>query len=285
MSLKKKFDTGEFTILAETETPKGVDISVMVEKNTKIKEIVDAFVVPDMPNAVMKMSSLAASIILHEKGMETIMQICCRDRNRLALQGDLLGAFGCGIRNIMAVDGHDSGLGDHHEALTVNDINLIELLETVKTLHEGRDMAGIELEGSPCFLPGAALMAGAEDIALELDEMSRKIEAGAEFFITSPIFELERIMPFLEKAEQEKVKIIPTVILLKSMGMARYMARNVKHIHIPDELIKRLQKSKDKSGECLSIASELVSGLKEKGFSGALLSVMGQEDKISEILK
>lgn len=284
MSLKKNFETGKFTVLAETELPKGIDISAMVENTMKVKEIVDAFVVPDMPNAVMRMSSLAGSVILHEKGIETIMQISCRDRNRLAIQADLLGAFGCGISNIMAVDGNEAGLGDHHQAMTVNDINLIELLNAMKSLQEGHDMAGIELQGTPSFLPGAAVMTGAKDIALELEDMERKIEAGAEFFITSPIFELERIMPFLEKAENEKVKIIPTVILLKSMGMARYMARNVEHIHIPDELIKRLQKSKDKSGECVHITSELVAGLKQKGFGGVLLSVMGQEDKIPEIL-
>ncbi len=287
MNLKRKLEAGEFAILAEIDPPKGVDVSNMVANAIRVKGKVDAFVVPEMSNAVMRMSSLGAATILQGKGLETVMQLNCRDRNRIALQADLLAANGCGITNVMAVTGEDPTFGDHHQARSVYDINLLELLQTISNLQKGKDMAGIDLAGSPEFLVGSTVNAGAKGRSpeLELEEMNKKIEAGAQFFISPPLFELSAIKPFLKRVDLNKTTIIPTVLLLKSLGMARYMARNVDHVHIPDSLIQRIQKAPEKVRECVQIASEMVATLKQEGFSGVLLSTIGWEHKLPEILE
>ena len=287
MHLKNKFDAGEFAILAEMEPPKGVDVSGMVANAQRVKGEVDAFVVPEMSNAVMRMSSLGGAMILQAKGMETVIQLNCRDRNRIALQADLLAAFGCGITNVMAVKGEDTSFGDHHQARSVYDIDLPELLQVITSLQQGKDMAGIDLSGSPQFLVGSTVDAGAKGKSPELvlEEMNKKIEAGAQFFITPPLFDLSAIQPFLKRIDPGKTKIIPTVLLLKSLGMARYMARNVDNVYISDSLITRIQKSTDKVRECTLIASEMVATLKKEGFSGVLLSTIGWEQKLPQILE
>jgi methylenetetrahydrofolate reductase (NADH) len=287
MSLKQKLETGAFAVLVEMEPPKGVDVSAMVANAQKVKGIVDAFVVPEMRNAVMRMSSLGCGMILQSKGMDVVIQVNCRDRNRLAIQADLLAANGCGIHNLMVVRGEDPSFGDHHQARAVHDIDLTELLGVIKGLQKGRDMAGIELKGAPEFLVGSTVSAGARDKSPELirEEMEQKRDAGAEFFVTPPLFDLSTIEPFLKRVNRSETKIIPTVLLLKSLGMARYISRNVSHTFIPDELIQRLQKAPDKVSECVRIAAEMVETLKGEGFCGVQLSTIGWEDKLPMILK
>ena len=287
MTLKHKFDVGDFVILAEVDPPKGVDISAMTDNAMRVKGKVDAFVVPEMSNAVMRMSSLGGAMILQARGLETVVQLNCRDRNRIALQADLLAAFGCDITNVMAVTGEDPSFGDHHQARSVYDIDILELLQAIKGLELGKDMAGIELNGSPDFMVGSTTNAGAKGISpeLELEDLNKKIEAGATFLITPPLFDIKAIQPFLKKIDQTKVKIVPTILLLKSLGMARYMARNMKHIHIPDELISRIQKAPDKVRECICIAADMITALKQEDFSGVMISTIGWEDKLPEILE
>ena len=287
MHLKRKFDTGEFAVLAEMEPPKGVDISSMVAGAAKVKHKVDAFIVPEMSSAVMRMSALGGAMILQKNGMSTVMQVCCRDRNRLALQADLLSAYACGIFNVMAVTGEDPGFGDHHQAKPVYDIDLAGLLNAIQNLQNGRDMAGIDLSGKPSFLVGSTVNAGLEgdDLEKEMEEVNRKIDAGVRFLITTPVYDLAAIEPFLEKAAKTHARIIPTVLLLKSMGMARYIQQNMKHIRIPPELLTRLQKSPDKPGECVRFAGEMVLKIREEGFSGVNISSMGWEHKLSDVLE
>ncbi len=286
MNLKSKFEAGEFAVLAEMEPPKGVDVSTMVANAMRVKGEVDAFVVPEMSNAVMRMSSLGGAMILQSKGMETVIQLNCRDRNRIALQADLLSAFGCGIANVMTVTGEETSFGDHHQARSVYDIDLLELLRATTGLQQGKDMAGIDLSGSPNFFVGSTVDAGAKGKSTELvlEEMNKKIDAGAQFFVSPPLFDLSTIQPFLKRVDPKKTKIIPTVLLLKSLGMARYMARNVDNVFIPDSLIARIQKAPDKVRECTMIASEMVATLKKEGFSGVLISTIGWEDKIPKLL-
>jgi hypothetical protein len=154
MSLKAALARGKFVVTAEVSPPKGTDVSSMVANATTVKRLVDAFVVPEMSNAVMRLSSLGGSLLLQSKGLETVMQVCCRDRNRLALQGDLLAAQALGIPNVMVVAGEDITHGDHHQAKAVNDVDLMELLTAIQTLQAGRDMAGVDLKGAPDFLVG-----------------------------------------------------------------------------------------------------------------------------------
>lgn len=287
MQLQSKFDSGEFLYLAEIEPPKGVDVSDMLKNAKQLKGKIDAFIVPEMSNAVMRMSSLGASLLLQNHGLNTIFQVCCRDRNRLAIQGDLLAAGASGITHVMAVTGEDPSFGDHHQAKAVYDINLPELLNGIAQLQKGHDMAGIELYGAPAFVVGSTVNSGLSGQALEMElkEMNKKMAGGVSFFITPPLFDLSTMKSFLARIDLSKTKIIPTVLLLKSVGMARYMARNVDHVHIPDETIARIQKAPDKVRECVSIAAETLRALKENGFGGAVLSTIGWEDKIPNILE
>jgi len=287
MQLKRKFEAGEFAVLAELEPPKGVDTSRMVANAKRVRDQVDAFVVPEMSNAVMRMSSLGAAMILQQQGVETVVQVCCRDRNRIALQADLLAACGCGIGNVMAVAGQDPSYGDHHKARPVYDIDIFELLRAVQGLQNGRDMAGIELEGAAEFLVGSTVDAGARDKSaeLELEEMNQKIAAGARFFITPPLFDVASLNTFMRRVDRQKAIIIPTVLLLKSLGMARYIARNMQNVYIPEALIERIRKSPDKLRECIRIAGELVQTIKREGFDGVLLATLGWEHKLPEILE
>ena len=286
MQLKRRLEASEFAVLAEIEPPKGVDTSQMVANAKRAKDHVDAFVVSEMSNAVMRMSSLGAAMILQKQGIEAVVQVCCRDRNRIALQADLLAAYGCGIGNVMAVTGQDPSYGDHHKARPVYDIDIFELLQVIQDLQKGRDMAGIELAGSPAFLVGSTIDAGAKGKSpeLELEEMNKKIEAGASFFITPPLFDVESLKPFMKRTDRQKTIIIPTVLLLKSLGMARYIARNMQDVYVPEELIERIRKSPDKVRECIRIAGELVTTLKQEGFAGVLLATLGWEHKLTEIL-
>ena len=287
MQLRHKLETGEFAVLAEMEPPKGVDAAAMVANARRVKGEVDAFVVPEMSNAVMRMSSLGGAMLLTSNGMEAVMQANCRDRNRIALQADLLAAWACGITSVMAVAGEETSFGDHHQARSVYDIDLNQLLEVIGKLGQGRDMAGIELSGAPDFLAGSTANIGAKgrSLELELEEMNRKVEAGAVFFITPPIFDMETLRPALKRVDLATVKIVPTVVLLKSLGMARYMARNMDHIYVPDGLIERLQKAPDKQKECLVIAAEIISSLKKEGFNGVLIATIGWEHKLPDILE
>ncbi len=287
MQLQNKLASGEFLVLAEMEPPKGVDVSSMLDSANKVRGRVDAIVIPEISTAVMRMSSLGGAILLQSKGFGTVMQICCRDRNRLALQADLLAAQALGVTNVMAVTGEDPSHGDHRRIQAVNDVDVIELLEAIQNLKSGRDMAGIELNGTPMFLVGSSVNSGASGGALdmELKELDKKIEVGAEFFVTSPIFDLEVFAGFMQKVAHRKANIIPTVLLLKSAGMARYIDRHRDNVNIPAELINRIKKAQDKVRECVNIAAEFVSALKDAGSCGVNIVTLGWEHKLLNILE
>ena len=285
MRLQRKLASGEFVILAEIEPPKGTNVTAMVANATNVKRRVDAFVVPEMSNAVMKMSSLGGALLLQTRGLETVLQCCCRDRNRLALQGDLLAAYALGVPNVMAVTGEEITHGDHHQARAVNDLGLLELLGAIQTLRTGRDLAGVDLQGAPDFLVGSTVKIPPSDAALldELAELDKKIAAGASFFVTPPVYELDGLAKFAGHIKGRKAALIPTVLLLKSVGMARYINRHLEP-KIPEALITRIQKAPERVGECVRIAAEIIAGLKTRGLSGVNISTIGWEDKLPAIL-
>jgi methylenetetrahydrofolate reductase (NADPH) len=247
--------------------------------------MVDAFVVPEMNNAVMRLSSLGGALLLQTRGLETVMQVCCRDRNRLALQGDLLAAQALGVANVMAVTGDEITHGDHHEAKAVHDLKLLELLTAIQTLQGGRDLAGVDLKGAPSFLVGSTVKVTSEAGALkqELADLDQKIAAGARFFTTQPVFDVEVLEKFRQQAGARQAAIIPTVMLLKSVGMARYINAHME-MKIPEAFVTRIQKSADRVRECVQIAGEFVAGVKKQGFPGVLVSTIGWEDKLPSIL-
>jgi methylenetetrahydrofolate reductase (NADPH) len=286
MRLKQKLDSGEFILLAEMEPPKGVDVSAMVANAKRVKDGIDGFVIPEMSNAVMRMSSLGGAMLLQNEGLPTIFQVCCRDRNRLAIQGDLLAAYAMGINTVMAVTGEDPSFGDHHQARPVYDIDLFELLKTIDRLNHGKDLAGIELSGATDFLVGATTEAGAKgkSTEVEMEGLTKKAEGGARFFITPPIFNLALLEPYQKRIDPKKMAILPTVLLLKSLGMARYMARNLPHVDIPEAVLDRIGRAPDKVRACIEIAAETLSELKARGFSGAYVATLGWEQRLPEIV-
>lgn len=284
MRLQEKLEAGEFVVLAEMEPPKGADVSAMVSCALGVKGRVDACLVPEMSSAVMRMSSLGGAMVLAARGLETVIQACCRDRNRLALQGDLLAAYALGIVNVMAVNGEDISHGDHPKAKAVNDLDLLGLLQSIQSLKSGKDQAGIELKGAPAFFVGATVNPGASDAAAELADLDRKLAAGARFFITPPIFDPGVLEGFRRSLAGRPAHLIPTVLLLKSVGMARYLQRHLSHIAVPEPLVDRIQKAPERVRECVQIAGELVAAFKERGAAGVLLSTIGWEDKLPAIL-
>lgn len=286
MGLNQKIGSSEFVVLAELDPPKGVDVSNMTMDATRVKGIVDAFLVPELSTAVMRMSALGAAMILEREGMETIMQVNCRDRNRLALQADLLAAHACGIRNLMPVVGEDPKIGDHIEAKPVYDVDIFELLQTIDSLERGRDMAGVELAGSPTFFVGAQVNAGLDDqeVEAEIERVTQMSANGSKYFVTTPVFDLETLQRLRDRIGHLNAPIIPTVLLLKSAGMARYMDRHLAHVHISADLIQRIQTAPDKVLECVQIAAELIHAIQNQGFGGVLISTMGWEDKLPDII-
>ncbi|MFC1822610.1 methylenetetrahydrofolate reductase [Thermodesulfobacteriota bacterium] len=286
MPLSEKIKSGKFIILGEFQPPKGSDFSPLLKNANRIKGRLTGVVVPEMANAVLKASSLGGCAYLQNQGMETILQVCCRDRNRLALQADILAAGALGIPNIMAVAGEDITNGDHPHARAVNDLDLIELLGTLHGLQKGKDMAGIELSGTPEFCIGTTVDTGAPGglLDIELENLEKKIDLGVEYIVTNPIFDLHQFQQFLKRINTAAVAVIPTVLLLKSAGMARYIDRNVRNISIPSEMIREIQKAPDKPRQCIQIAGALIKHLKELGMAGVLISTVGWEDRLPLIL-
>jgi len=186
----------------------------------------------------------------------------------------------------MAIQGEDIRFGDHPQARAVNDLDLMGLLETLQKLRSGKDLAGIELRGTPTFCVGSTLDAGAPGglLTIELENLRKKIDLGVEYVVTNPIFDLRRFEQFIKRLEGIKIAIIPTVLLLKSAGMARYIDRNIKGISIPPEMIRDIQKAPDKVRECVRIAAEITARIRDMGMAGVLISTVGWEDKLPLIL-
>jgi 5,10-methylenetetrahydrofolate reductase len=286
MTLEKKIKSGDFAVIGEFEPPKGADFSPLLDNANRVRGRIDAFMIPEMANAVMKASSLGGCAYLQGHGLETVLQVCCRDRNRLALQADIMAATALGVANIMAVPGEEIKYGDHPQARPVNDLDLMELLEALQKLQEGKDMAGIELKGAPQFFIGSPVDTGVSGglLDIELENLGKRVDLGVKYVVTNPVFDLKGLEQFVKRVETNRVTVIPTVLLLKSAGMARYIDRNIKGISIPPELIANIQKAPDKREECIRILGELISQIKEMGMAGVLISAVGWEDKIPQIL-
>jgi methylenetetrahydrofolate reductase (NADPH) len=286
MPLKEKIVAGKFIVLGEFEPPKGADFDSFVKDANLVRGRMDALVVPEMANAVLKASSLGGCACLEREGIESVLQVCCRDRNRLALQADILSAAALGVKNIMAVSGVETRFGDHPQARIVNDLDLMELVETLQTLHQGKDLAGVELKGTPSFSIGSTIDAGATGnlLNIEMERLEKMMESGVDYVITNPVFDLRRFEQFVKRVDTSKIAVLPTILLLKSAGMARYIDRNMRGISIPQEMILGIQKAPDKVQECTRIAAETLKQIKAMGMAGVLISTAGWESKLPLIL-
>jgi len=285
MSFQKRLSSGEFVILAQMNTPKGVNISEMVNNARRIKERVHGVIIPDMDNGVMRMSALAGGSLMRQQGLEPIMHVYGRDKNRMALQGDILAAYVLGIQNLVVVRGENMSAGDHVQAKTVEDLDELSLLQAIRSLKKGTDLAGFELDGNPDFTVGCALGSFVDDQTLdqEIEKAQKKIEAGAQFILTPSVFDMDRFSSFLKKAKELGVPIIPTVFLLKTVGIARYMATYEPGAFIPEQLIKRMRQSKNREMEGFVIAGETIKHLKGL-VQGVQIVTLGWEHRLSTIL-
>jgi len=259
--LKQALEQGKFVLTEEITAPKGVDISGEMSKLDRyLKGRILAVNVTDNPSAVMRMSPIALCARLVEAGYDTILHITCRDRNRLALQSEILGAYLLGIRNILAITGDPPTAGDHPDAKPVFDLDAVSLLETLEKLRSGKDLAGNELKGAPVELfAGATVAPCAEPQEVQLSKMARKIEAGARFFQTQAIYEPSRLESFMNKAAKFKMPVIAGIVIVKSPEMARHMKEHFGGVHIPESIIQALAgAAKDDRPK---VAIELMAGL------------------------
>jgi methylenetetrahydrofolate reductase (NADPH) len=266
-------------------TPKGVDTSQFLTNVRRVKGRVDAVIVPDMDNGVMRMSALAGGVLAQQQGIEAIIHIYCRDRNRMALQGDVLAAHALGIQTLLVAGSEDIANGDHQDARPVNDLDELGLLGAIRSLEKGMDMAGIELNAAPSFITGCTMAACADDNALdcELEFARQKVASGARFIVTPPVFDISRFTAFLEKVKKLGIPIISTVFLLKSVGAARYIATNEPWAGISEDLIRRIRKASDREMECTRIAGETVAALRPLT-QGVRVMTVGWEHRLPAIL-
>ncbi len=262
MNFKEKLVSDKFIITSEIGPPKGVDILEILKEAENMKLRVDAINVTDLQSSVMRVGSLAICHLLKDRGIEPIYQITCRDRNRLALQSDLLSAYTLGIENVLVLTGDHPVLGDHPEAKPVFDLDSTQLLVVARNLEAGKDMIGNPLKGAPKFTLGAVVNPGAQPLEPEIGKLEKKIKAGAEFIQTQAIYEVDKFKRFMDLTKHINVPILGGIVLLKSAGMARFMNKNVAGVFVPDNLIAEMESAKDKSEKSIEIAARLINELK-----------------------
>lgn len=287
--LEEVLKQGKFAVTCEVGPPKGVGTGEIEESVSYLKDAADGINVTDLQSSVMRLGSLATCIILKEMGLDPIFQITCRDRNRLSIQSELLSAYVMGIRNVLALTGDHTTMGDHPDARPVFDLDSVQLLWTIKRLEEGHDLAGKELTEKPSFFKGAVVNPGADSEAayeLQILKLKKKIEQGAQFIQTQAIFDAEIFKRFMDRMEKEKITIpiLAGIILLKSDRMANFMNKFVAGVFVPDPVIDRMKNTDNKVEMCKEIVSELIEEVKPY-CAGVHIQALGWEKHIPPILK
>ena len=286
-NLQEKLDSATFVITGEIGPPKGTNVDpCLKEAEEYLKNRCTAVNVTDNQSSVMRFGSMAACRMLLDRGIEPILQMVCRDRNAIALQSDLLSAYGLGIRNVLAITGDHQTLGDHPQSTGVFDLDSVGLLQVLSTLESGKDMSANELDGKPQFVKGAVVTPCVDPVEPQIIKMEKKVQAGAQFFQTQAVYEPERFAAFMQQVKPIGVPVIAGIVLLKSAGMAKYMNKNVAGVNVPDEMIKELagvdkNKRADKSVE---IAARLINELKSL-CQGIHIMALGWERHVPAILE
>jgi len=283
MLLKDELESGRFVMTAEICPPRGTDVTAFIEKARLLKGRVAAANVTDNQRAVMRLSSLACSVLLLKEGIDPVFQVTCRDRNRLALQSDIMGAWVLGVRNVLALTGDHVAFGDHREAKAVFDIDSVQLVGVINGLNHGRNMKDTELRGKTDFYIGAVVAPEANPWEPEGVKFAKKITSGARFFQTQAIFDMEKFKRFFEKTGNSGVKVLGGILLLKSAKMAHYLNKNVPGVNVPQNLIDELEFSTDELKKGIEIASRQVRELKSF-CHGAHIMAIGQEESVVEII-
>jgi len=275
--------SGRFVVTAEIAPPKGTNLAPAMDGARKMQGVT-AVNVTDNQGANMRLSSLALAAQLQQSGMETILQLTCRDRNRMALQSDLLGAAAFGIENLLLLSGDHSKFGDHPDARPVFDLDSVQLLDMTSGLMAGVDMAGKPLNGVPRFFPGAAVNPAAEPFELMFQKVTKKVASGALFFQTQSVFDRGSLERFMAAMSPLRIPVIAGVLLMRSAKMARFLNANIPGVKVPQSLIERLEYAIDPMAEGLAIARETVGWAREL-CQGVHLMTLGHEDQIPAILE
>ena len=288
MRITELFDNGQFVVTAEVGPPKGIHADHLVEEAKTYLSGITAVNVTDNQSSVMRMGSLPACVALKNAGLTPILQLTCRDRNRIALQSELLGAAMLGIDNILCLTGDHTKMGDHPQAKPVFDLDSVSLLHTVCQLEKGVDLGGNELVGEPPkFAKGAVVSPCSESVDAQLAKMERKVMAGAEYFQTQAVYEPEKFIEFMEKAKQFGKPVQLGIVIPKSAGMAKFMNNNVAGIHIPQEMIDELAADKEKAKAGITgveIAARIIRECKPY-CQGLHIMALGWESKVPDLLK
>jgi len=282
-NLSEALKSGKFVVTAEIGPPKGVDIEEMLGDAELFRGRVDAINVTDQQSSVMRLGSLATCHLLKERGLEPVFQMTCRDRNRIALESDLLCAHVLGIENVLCLTGDYISLGDHPEAKPVFDLDSVSLLETATLLQQGADLAGKELKGRPVFFLGAVVTPGADPLEPQIIKMEKKVRAGAQFFQTQAVYEPEEFERFVKEIKHLGVPVSVGIVLLKSAGMARFMNKNVAGVHVPDSLIEEIDGAEDKREKSIEIAARLIKEMKDL-CQGVHIMAIGWEKMVPRVL-
>lgn len=291
--LEAVLKAGHFAITGELGPPRGTNVEVVRKKASFLKNMVDAVNITDNQTAVVRLSSWATSLLVMQEGLEPNFQMVCRDRNRLAMQADVLGVCAHGIRNMLCLSGDHQKFGDHPKAKGVFDIDSIQLIQLVKLMRdEGKFLCGEEIDGPPRIFIGAAANPFGEPFEWRVHRLAKKALAGADFIQTQCIYNMKRFKQWIEMANDqgltEKVYILAGVTPFKSLGMAKYMKRNVPGMDVPDHLIKRLQgvEKKKVAQEGILIACEQIEEFKQmKGVAGVHLMAIEWEHKVPQIVE
>ena len=288
MRITELFDNGEFVVTAEVGPPKGIDASHIVAEAKEYLSGITAVNVTDNQSSVMRMGSLPACVALKNAGLTPILQLTCRDRNRIALQSELLGAAMLGIDNILCLTGDHTKMGDHPGAKPVFDLDSVSLLHATCQLEKGVDLAGNPLVGeAPKFAKGAVVSPCSDSVDAQLAKMEHKVMAGAEYFQTQAVFDSEKFISFMEKAKQFGKPVQLGVIIPKSAGMAKFMNKNVAGVHVPQWMIDELAADKEKAKLGITGVELAAKVIKEcrPYCQGLHIMALGWEAKVPELLK
>jgi len=284
---KEALESGKFVVTSEVAPPKGTNLEKFKHHIELLKDKVDAMNVTDHQSSVMRFPSLGGCLLVKEQGGEVILQMTCRDRNRMALQADLMFASYMGVQNVLCLTGDSIMLGDHKQAKSVFDLDSSQLLETVRTLEKGKDLGGNELDGAVSFCAGAIVTPEADPLEPQLIKFEKKIESGAEFIQTQAVYDLDRFKEFMDYARQFNVKILAGIILLTSAPMARFMNKNIAGVFVPQDLIDEMASAP--KGQALTkgieIAGRMIKRIHdEKMCDGVHIMAIGKEEKVPDIM-
>jgi len=284
---KEALESGKFVVTSEVAPPKGTNLEKFKHHIELLKDKVDAMNVTDHQSSVMRFPSLGGCLLVKEQGGEVILQMTCRDRNRMALQADLMFASYMGVNNVLCLTGDSIMLGDHKQAKSVFDLDSSQLLETVRTLEKGKDLGGNELDGAVSFCAGAIVTPEADPLEPQLIKFEKKLESGAEFIQTQAVYDLDRFKEFMDYARQFNVKILAGVILLTSAPMARFMNKNIAGVFVPQDLIDEMASAP--KGQALvkgiEVAGRMIKRIHdEKMCDGVHIMAIGKEEKVPDIM-